>query len=410
MDNGCKPTDPDEATTASAEPTSRSPVQAWLALVNHLTAQEHAGCDVKRTLQAAAQVLGALDKLILPTLPPHAPATDFEISVTLPESPRQAADNCLLYSHLIASCALVAAFFPDDLDTSTFVRLHDDQLNAGLPVLAERDFLRSELSVTARRFIDNRPGEDLRAVAAGLGLVFASALRHATAAGTSLLLRDTARHARPSDIRFRAGQCSAVSAEEAIFAAARGASKFMDQFGGFNAIREQPLAKDVYESWRFLVCHRFWEHLPAATTDDRLRLLDQLAPVTRLPTDATRLDDSTPPGPRRSLPLTFENGAFRYKGGPRQKLTGKPLQVLKRLAAAPNHTLSIRELGKIVWGYGDIDGDHDDTIRSAVSAARRALRGTMRDAGEIGPDDVFDPIPCVDKRPNLAWKLELPDR
>jgi hypothetical protein len=303
--------------------------------------------------------------------------------------------------------------------------MHDEQLNAVLPPLAEKDVLRSDLSAMARRFIRGRPDLELRALAAGLGLEFLSALRQASAAGTRLLGQNTNREAGRSSARFRAGKSVARSPERAIFAAVENAEKFIDRFGGFSAAPEQPLnhvirfgelrataAQGVNDSWLFLVRRRFWEYLPAASTDDRLRLLEQLAPEATHAADDPHSDSATPLQPTGDpFPLSFENGAFRYKGGAPQELGGKPLQVLRQLAVAPGHSLSIKELQKIVWGYDEKKHRiYEEAIRSAVYEARKALRSAMTDAGEIGSGDSFDPIPCVDKKPNLAWKLEFPSR
>jgi hypothetical protein len=100
--------------------------------------------------------------------------------------------------------------------------------------------------------------------------------------------------------------------------------------------------------------------------------------------------------------LTFLPGAFVYRGH-RQKLGGKPLEVLKALAVAPGKSLALSELQKRIWPECDTG---EETIRCAVMTARKALRAAMKAAKVNGPDN---PLPVVDRGTNrTAWRLDLP--
>ena len=105
-----------------------------------------------------------------------------------------------------------------------------------------------------------------------------------------------------------------------------------------------------------------------------------------------------------SCSLTFEPGAFVYRNR-RQPLSGKPLQVLEALAKARGYVLTLAALRDLCW-QDDLVGE--ETIRSAVKAARAALRRVIRASGaEDGSP--FDPIAIVDRGDRrTAWRLSLP--
>jgi hypothetical protein len=109
-----------------------------------------------------------------------------------------------------------------------------------------------------------------------------------------------------------------------------------------------------------------------------------------------------PPPPCAGSGLTFFPGAFVYRGH-RQPLCGKPLEVLRALAEAHGQTCTACGLLKAIWPETIVT---EDTVRSAVSGARQALREAMRVAGVEGP---VNPIPVVDRGTGrLAWRLDLP--
>jgi DNA-binding winged helix-turn-helix (wHTH) protein len=100
--------------------------------------------------------------------------------------------------------------------------------------------------------------------------------------------------------------------------------------------------------------------------------------------------------------LTFEPGGFIYRGH-RQPLKGKPLQVLQAFAEAPGRICTAAALLRAVWPDVAVE---EDTLRSAVCDARKALRQVLEAAGVEGP---ADPIPTVDRgMGRLAWQLDLP--
>jgi hypothetical protein len=99
--------------------------------------------------------------------------------------------------------------------------------------------------------------------------------------------------------------------------------------------------------------------------------------------------------------LTFSPGTVLYRGGS-VSLRGKPWEVLQALAQAPHQTCTANSLLGTIWAD---TSPEEDTVRSAVSDARKALRKLMKEAGVQGPDD---PIPAVDRGTGrLAWRLDL---
>jgi DNA-binding winged helix-turn-helix (wHTH) protein len=105
---------------------------------------------------------------------------------------------------------------------------------------------------------------------------------------------------------------------------------------------------------------------------------------------------SDPASSIKKPPLEIIEGGFIYQGKD-HKLSGKPLQVLREFLGAKYYRQSAADLQKAVWKDAETGLE---TIKNAVSDVRKALR----QAG-IGTND---PIPCVDRGANLAWRLELP--
>jgi hypothetical protein len=100
--------------------------------------------------------------------------------------------------------------------------------------------------------------------------------------------------------------------------------------------------------------------------------------------------------------LVFEPGAFTYRGH-RKELSGKPLAVLRALSEATGQVLTLADLQDKVWPGC---GTGEEAIRSAVSAARKALREAMRAVNVDGPPN---PLPAVDRGTGrTAWRLALP--
>jgi len=85
-------------------------------------------------------------------------------------------------------------------------------------------------------------------------------------------------------------------------------------------------------------------------------------------------------------------------------LSGKPLQVLRAFLYARQHRLTARDLQDSVWGDDSAVGP--ETVKTAVSAVRSALRTAAR---KLGLKIAKDPLPCIDRgTKNLAWKLAFP--
>jgi DNA-binding response OmpR family regulator len=102
--------------------------------------------------------------------------------------------------------------------------------------------------------------------------------------------------------------------------------------------------------------------------------------------------------------LLFEPGAFVYRDH-RQQLSGKPLQVRQALAKARGQVLTLVALWDQCWGDAEVG---EETVRSAVKAARAALRHAIQAVGVTCPRG-FDPIPSADRGTGrTAWRLQLP--
>ena len=105
--------------------------------------------------------------------------------------------------------------------------------------------------------------------------------------------------------------------------------------------------------------------------------------------------------------LRFIPGAFIYRGH-QEPLTGKPWEVLKALANAVKRTLTLNELQDMVWPQSAIG---EETVRSAVSDARAALRKALEAVGVTKPASAKRdwPIIPVDRgQDRTAWRLDVP--
>jgi hypothetical protein len=100
-------------------------------------------------------------------------------------------------------------------------------------------------------------------------------------------------------------------------------------------------------------------------------------------------------------PLRLVPGGFIYRNISID-LSGKPLEVLKEMLSARHSRISCADLLRTAW---DGDGVCEETVKSAVSDAREALREALRQAKIRWRQD---PIKAVDRGRNLAWKLNLP--
>jgi hypothetical protein len=87
------------------------------------------------------------------------------------------------------------------------------------------------------------------------------------------------------------------------------------------------------------------------------------------------------------------------------ELGGKPLACLRVLYDAHHRRLDWQTLGDRVWG----EDSYTDkgTVKNAIKEARAALRTLARKRdGRLEAD--YDPIPCVNRGVDLAWKLDFP--
>jgi hypothetical protein len=115
--------------------------------------------------------------------------------------------------------------------------------------------------------------------------------------------------------------------------------------------------------------------------------------------DKTESDDNPP------LALEVIPGGIRY-GRTTVDLSGKPLACIRELLDAHGHRLDWTKLRDRVWGQDSYT--EAATIKNAIADARDALRKLARQAGKRINGD-FDPLPCVGRGKDLAWKLDFPE-
>jgi hypothetical protein len=87
-------------------------------------------------------------------------------------------------------------------------------------------------------------------------------------------------------------------------------------------------------------------------------------------------------------------------------LSGKALACIRELLDAHGHRLDWTKLQDRVWGQDSYTGQA--TIKNTIADARDALRKLARQAGKRINED-FDPLPCVGRGKELAWKLDFPE-
>lgn len=86
------------------------------------------------------------------------------------------------------------------------------------------------------------------------------------------------------------------------------------------------------------------------------------------------------------------------------RIGGKTLDIIRALTDAYQHQLDWTKLVQRVWGP---DAFTDKaTIKNAVADARDVLRKLARQAGKH-IDENYDPLPCVNRGKDLAWKLDF---
>jgi hypothetical protein len=134
-------------------------------------------------------------------------------------------------------------------------------------------------------------------------------------------------------------------------------------------------------------------------------------PASRQPGDGSELPTTVPSpvaSPGNDNALMFLPGGFVYRGV-EESLKGKSLDVLKALYQATRKTLTLTDLLKEFWSESTAG---PETVRNAISDARKAVRSAVKRANQTGPDD---PIPLQNKgesrrgESRTAWKLlDLP--
>jgi hypothetical protein len=99
-------------------------------------------------------------------------------------------------------------------------------------------------------------------------------------------------------------------------------------------------------------------------------------------------------------------GGFVYRKH-KENLVGKPWCVLNELVKSKTKRVTAADLLRSQTGIWPIDSlATTENVRDAIEVARAALRKALGAAKVKNPPR--DPIPCVDRGPNLAWELTMP--
>jgi hypothetical protein len=101
--------------------------------------------------------------------------------------------------------------------------------------------------------------------------------------------------------------------------------------------------------------------------------------------------------------ITLVTGGFLYRGK-RYPLSGKPWGVLGEFLRDRFHVRTAQQLRDALWDKDAILDHPDQAVKDTIGILKDALRAARKDAGTHDPE--FNPIPCVDRTPNLAYELK----
>jgi hypothetical protein len=109
--------------------------------------------------------------------------------------------------------------------------------------------------------------------------------------------------------------------------------------------------------------------------------------------------------PAEPRPLEIIPGGFILQRNGRPvtgNLSGKPWEVLKAFTASRTGRVTAKDLLATVWEADTLATAQN--VKDAVTGVRKALAKALE---ATPPYDEHDPLPCVDRGPDLAWKLDL---
>jgi hypothetical protein len=110
--------------------------------------------------------------------------------------------------------------------------------------------------------------------------------------------------------------------------------------------------------------------------------------------------------PEEESKVTVLPGGFQLRGGERQQLVGKPLDVLGELVNARGNCRTRAELSRAVWPDVDLISYPDQAVLDATCALRKALIVALE---HLGVSDPKNPLPSTGSGENLAYRLDLSD-
>jgi hypothetical protein len=122
------------------------------------------------------------------------------------------------------------------------------------------------------------------------------------------------------------------------------------------------------------------------------------APVHKTP--RTRKGRNRKKGESSNESILVKPGGFVYRRK-EHRLAGKPLAILKEFVATKDRVLTAATLQNTVWNDSVIGLDN---VRSHIATLRAALRKALKVEGRGAKKD---PLPCIDRGRDLAWKLDM---
>jgi hypothetical protein len=154
-----------------------------------------------------------------------------------------------------------------------------------------------------------------------------------------------------------------------------------------------------------LVCESYQVEGPAAPAEAEAgAALATPAGVARLLTRVEAFLEQH--GQREGEGLEILEGAIRY-GKYTVETSGQPLAIIRAFYFAHHWRLDWRALGKDAWDEKSCPSK--EAVKNGVKEARKPLRELASYLVE-SLDPEYDPLPYVDDRHNLAWKMVFPPR
>ena len=117
---------------------------------------------------------------------------------------------------------------------------------------------------------------------------------------------------------------------------------------------------------------------------------------------------SDEPSPIERHGFALVPGGFRWRGGKRQELRSKPLEMLRLLLATSDCRRLATSLRDAIWDDEVTPIDTDQAVKDTATDLREALRKAIRAAG-LQPGRSPLPLPSSGKLKDLTYTIVMPD-